>query len=73
MNPVDDEESFDALVDRLGMKLGFQEINRICIRESFLPEHAVEFRPAAGARDGERGVAGLSHPAGAADRSAHAH
>ncbi len=46
VNPVDDEESFDALVDRLGMKLGFQEINRICVRESLLPEHSVEFRPA---------------------------
>jgi protein ImuB len=43
----DDEESFDLLVDRLGMRLGFQEVNRIRVRESYLPEHAVEFRPAA--------------------------
>ncbi len=41
-----DEESFDLLVDRLGMRLGFQEVNRIRVRESYLPEHAVEFRSA---------------------------
>lgn len=45
-SPVKDESSFDALVDRLGMKLGFQEVNRIRVCESFLPEHAMEFRPA---------------------------
>ncbi len=45
-NTIEDESSFDALVDRLGMRLGFQEVNRIWVRESFLPEHAVEFRPA---------------------------
>ena len=45
-NPVEDESSFDALVDRFGMKLGFQEVNRIRVCESFLPEHALEFRPA---------------------------
>ncbi len=46
-NPVEDESSFGALVDRFGMKLGFQEVNRVRVRESFLPEYAVEFRPAA--------------------------
>jgi protein ImuB len=40
-----DEDAFDALIDRLGMKLGFQEVNQIRIRESYLPEHAVEFCP----------------------------
>jgi len=45
-NPVRDEESFDALIDRLGMKLGFQEVNRVRICESLLPEYSVEFRPA---------------------------
>jgi protein ImuB len=45
-NPVEDESSFDALVDRFGMKLGFQEVNRIRVCESFLPEHAMEFRSA---------------------------
>lgn len=44
-NPVADESSFDALLDRLGMKLGFQQVNRIRICESLLPEHAIEFRP----------------------------
>jgi protein ImuB len=43
---TDEEESFDALVDRLGMKLGFSEVNRIRVCESYLPEHAVELRPA---------------------------
>ncbi|WP_321473389.1 hypothetical protein [uncultured Paludibaculum sp.] len=42
-----DEESYDLLIDRLGMKLGFQEVTHIRIRESYLPEQAVEFRPAA--------------------------
>jgi len=46
VNLEDEEESFDALVDRLVMKLGFQEVNRIRVCESLLPEHAVEFRPA---------------------------
>jgi protein ImuB len=45
--PVDDESTFDALVDRLGMKLGFDEVNRVRVRESFLPERSVELRPAA--------------------------
>jgi protein ImuB len=45
-NPIEDESSFDALIDRFGMRLGFQEVNRIWVRESLLPEHAVEFRPA---------------------------
>lgn len=44
--PVKDESSFDALVDRFGMKLGFQEVSRIRVRESLLPEYAVELRPA---------------------------
>src|SRR6185312_9101689 len=49
-SPLDttvDEESFDLLVDRLGMKLGFAAVNRIRVRESYLPEHALELRPAA--------------------------
>jgi protein ImuB len=45
-NTVEDESSFDALVDRLGMKLGFHEVNRIRVCESYLPEQSVEFRPA---------------------------
>lgn len=40
--PIKNESSFDALVDRFGMKLGFQEVNRIRVRESLLPEYAVE-------------------------------
>jgi protein ImuB len=45
-SPVEEESSFDALVDRFGMRLGFQEVNRVRVRESLLPEHAVELRPA---------------------------
>lgn len=44
VDPVDDNTSFDALVDRLGMRLGFEAVNRICIRESVLPEYSVELR-----------------------------
>jgi protein ImuB len=47
-NPVGDEESFDALIDRLGMKLGFHEVNRVHVCESLLPEYSVEFRPVSG-------------------------
>jgi protein ImuB len=46
-NAVEDESSFDAMVDRFGMKLGFREVNRIRVRASFWPERAVEFCPAA--------------------------
>src|SRR6202043_13559 len=46
-NAVEDESSFDAMVDRFGMKLGFREVNRIRVCESFWPERAVEFCPAA--------------------------
>jgi protein ImuB len=46
VNDVEEESSFDALVDRFSMRLGFQEVNRIRVRESFLPEQAMEFRPA---------------------------
>lgn len=45
-DPVQEESSFDALVDRLGMKLGFQEVNRIQVLESLLPEYAVKLCPA---------------------------
>jgi protein ImuB len=45
-NLVPDDASFDALVDRFGTRFGFEQVNRIRICESFLPEQAVEFRPA---------------------------
>lgn len=44
--PAENEESFNELVDRFGVKLGFQEVNRIRVCESYLPEHAVELWPA---------------------------
>lgn len=44
------QELFDELVDPLGMRFGFNEVNRIRVRESFLPEHAVEFRAATAPR-----------------------
>ncbi len=43
---VEDVSSFDALIDRFGMKFGFEEVNRIRVRESLLPEHAIELRAA---------------------------
>ncbi|MFL6350522.1 MAG: Y-family DNA polymerase [Bryobacteraceae bacterium] len=45
-NPVEDESSFDALIDRFGLRLGFQAVNRIRVRESLFPEHAMDFCPA---------------------------
>ena len=45
-SPIEEEETFDALVDRLGMRLGFQNVNRIQVCESYLPEYAVQLRPA---------------------------
>ena len=44
--PHEEEASFDALVDRLGVRLGFAEVNRIQVCESYLPEHAVKLLPA---------------------------
>jgi protein ImuB len=35
----------DELIERLGLRLGFQQLCRFRIRESLLLEHAVEFRP----------------------------
>jgi protein ImuB len=46
-NPAEDESSFDALIDRLGMRLGFDQVSHIRVCESYLPEQAVEFRSAA--------------------------
>lgn len=40
-----DEKSIDALVDRLGTRLGFNEVCRICVCENYLPEYAVKFTP----------------------------
>ena len=42
---VEEESSFYVLIDRLGMKLGFQAVNRIQVCESFLPEYAVKLCP----------------------------
>ena len=41
----DDTAVLDELIDRLGMRLGFQYVSRLCIRESLLPEYAIEFQP----------------------------
>jgi protein ImuB len=45
-NTVEEEASFDALVDRLGVRLGVAGVNRIQVCESYLPEYAVKYRPA---------------------------
>jgi protein ImuB len=41
----EDSSAVDELIDRVGMRLGFQQVCRFRIRESLLPESAVEFRP----------------------------
>lgn len=40
-----DTEAFDELIDRLGLRLGFQNVTRLQIRQSFLPECALDFQP----------------------------
>ncbi len=42
---LEEDTAFDTLVDRLGLRLGFQEVCRFRICESLLPEHAIECRP----------------------------
>ncbi len=46
-DPDKQQESavLDELIDRLGMRLGFQHVTRARICESLLPEYAIEFRP----------------------------
>lgn len=39
------ENDFEALLDRLGLRLGFEPICRMRVSESFLPESSVKFRP----------------------------
>lgn len=48
-----EDTEMDGFIDRLGMRLGFQEVCRFHIRENFLPECSVEFQPvtAAGIQD----------------------
>jgi protein ImuB len=40
-----DTRVLDELIDRLGARLGFEHVTRLQIRESLLPEYAVEFQP----------------------------
>jgi len=39
-----DNQILDELIDRMGVRLGFQHVTRLLIRESFLPEYALEFQ-----------------------------
>jgi protein ImuB len=43
---AENQELFDELVDRFGMRFGFNEVNRIRVCERYWPEHAVELHPA---------------------------
>jgi protein ImuB len=47
--PLDDglgeDAPLDGLIDRLGARLGFQQVCRFRLCESLLPEYAIEFRP----------------------------
>jgi len=45
----DENGSFDELLDRIGLRLGYERINRFRIRESLLPEFSVELVPVSGA------------------------
>ena len=42
---VEEDAPLDGLIDRLGARLGFQQVCRFRICESLLPEYAIEFRP----------------------------
>jgi protein ImuB len=42
---LEEDAALDELIDRFGMRLGFQHVCRFRVCESLLPEHAVEFRP----------------------------
>ncbi|HEX4748321.1 MAG TPA: DNA polymerase Y family protein [Bryobacteraceae bacterium] len=39
----DNIEAFDELIDRIGMRLGFEHVSRLRIQQSFLPELALQF------------------------------
>ncbi len=41
--------AFDELLDRIGLRLGFDHVSRFRIRESLLPESSTEFVPVSGA------------------------
>jgi len=41
--------SLDELLDRIGLRLGFERVCRFRVRQSLLPEFSIEFAPAAGA------------------------
>lgn len=40
-----EENSLDELIDRVGMRMGFQQVCRIAVHESYQPEYSVEYRP----------------------------
>lgn len=42
---VEENASFDELLDRIGLRLGFEQVKRFRIRESLLPEFSIEFVP----------------------------
>ncbi len=42
---LDSETELDALIDRIGARLGFEKIRQYAIRESYLPEYSVENLP----------------------------
>lgn len=42
---IEEDTSFDELLDRFGLRLGFEHVCRFRIRESLLPESSTEFVP----------------------------
>lgn len=38
-----DNEAFDELIDRIGLRLGFEHVSRLRVQQSFLPEFTLQF------------------------------
>jgi protein ImuB len=46
---IEEDTSLDELLDRFGLRLGFDCVCRFQVRESLLPEYSLEFVPVTGA------------------------
>ena len=43
-SPNEEDDALDRLLDRVGMRLGFQEVCRVQVNESWLPESSLKFQ-----------------------------
>lgn len=48
---AEENTSFDELLDRIGLRLGFEHVSRLRVRESLLPEFSVELVPVGAAQE----------------------